>query len=263
MELFEPDSGIDPTHSDTGSFETPEDADLATDNNFDIGIVDGQDVDLDGDGVPDGVAHVSYADLDGDGVDDYAQVTITADTDGDGSADTVIIMDQYDTDGDGLADHVDMTYGVDTDGDGKIDTSEFSSGTITNIAADSDGDGRMDTVAQTVTWDSAEEPPTTEPSPQASPEVTEQSTTADPHIITASIDAELFDLDATDVVEGDGGLDSAVVETAEGNFVLVPDTDQDDMLDPPSLSDSEGQVVESAFVDPATGQWVSQSPNPT
>lgn len=125
-------------------------------DSFDVGIVDGQEVDVNGDGIADGVAQVSYDDLDGDGIDDHATVTVSADTDGDGVVDTVVIMDQYDVDQDGYGDAVDVTYGVDSDGDGEVDESTYASGTVTNTPTDTDGDGVDDTMVQTFEWDGAD-----------------------------------------------------------------------------------------------------------
>ncbi len=68
---------------------------------------------------------VAAVDVDGDGVADG----VVVDTDGDGKADAVLL----DTDGDGKAD----TVLADTDGDGQVDA----------VAMDVDGDGQADVVA--------------------------------------------------------------------------------------------------------------------
>lgn len=248
--------------ADGTSFETATEDDYSADDGyhraeggFTVDVTDAQAVDVDGDGVADGVVTVSYSDLDGDGVNEHAEIAVDADTDGDGKTDTVVIVNQYDTDGDGFADEVDRTYGVDTDGDGEIDASHFVAGTITNTPTDTDGDGRADTMVQTVTWD--------ESTQQAAGDGSVHGDTADSveaensaQMITANVEGETYELDATHDVDGDGQDDTAVMQTSDGNYLVVADADEDGVADAAVLTDAGGQVIETAYVDPATGEWV-------
>lgn len=210
------------------------DGSLEPEGGLDIGIDDGQEVDLDGDGVVDGVAEVTYSDLDGDGSADQATVTVHADTDGDGQADAIVIVDQFDTDGDGLADKVDVTYGVDSDGDGMVDESQFASGTITSTPTDTDGDGQADSVSQDIEWDETIDGET----PGADYDDTEIYSDDQPPGDAGNTG------DAGD--GGDGDFQGAAVHASHGSYLVDADLDDDDQA--------------TAYVDPATGQWVEGTP---
>lgn len=241
----------DDSQTDSPSTYEPADDGYNAEGGFDIGIADGDAVDIDGDGIADGTAQVSYSDLDEDGVADHAEVVVDADTDGDGEVDTVVILNQYDTDGDGFADEVDMTYGVDTDGDGLIDSSDYSTGEITNTPVDTDGDGTADTMTASVTWDDTTHASANEGSDSEASDETE--------LITANVNGQSYEFTPTHDVDGDGAADTAVVETSDGNFVVVTDIDEDGVADAAVLTDAQGSVIESAYVDPATGEWVEGS----
>ncbi|MFV0535141.1 MAG: hypothetical protein ACK5MR_16030 [Cumulibacter sp.] len=221
MEHFD---GADSTYeggtSDDPSFDGISDQEYSVSTGFDVGIADGDEVDIDGDGQVDGLAKVSYGDLDGDGIDDYVEISVDADTNGDGEVDAVVIVNQYDTDGDGFADEVDMTYGQDTDGDGQIDTSTFSSGAVFSSPTDTDGDGEVDTVEQSVNWDASSHQTADDGEPQAE----------------------------TD--------DDAVVNEMEP----YEETDEPQSMTAGADSDAyEADDVDLAYVDPATGTWVESS----
>lgn len=91
-----------------------------------------EEIDIDGDGISDGIA--LYEDIDGDGV--FDSITTMEDTDGDGLFDTITTM--ADTDGDGMTDFTMVQ--MDADGDGSID------GIYAAQAIDIDGDGIADKI---------------------------------------------------------------------------------------------------------------------
>ncbi|MCH5211613.1 MAG: C39 family peptidase [Oscillospiraceae bacterium] len=98
----------------------------------DDGFLFEESVDIDGDGIIDGVT--TYEDIDGDGVADIA--TTYLDTDGDGMIDSA--TSYQDTDGDGIIDTVSVSEYLDTDDDGIMDSF------VTDSYYDIDGDGTVD-----------------------------------------------------------------------------------------------------------------------
>lgn len=202
------DPGADESGAFSDSYAAYGSEGTSSEDGFEIGVTDGQEVDVDGDGIADGTATVVYDDLDGDGVADHATISVVADTDGDGTDETVVLINQYDTDQDGFADTIDATYGVDSDGDGAVDDSTYGSGTI-DYTDDANG-----ATTQTVTWDD----PTSD----------------------GAADSSSSDDQPTDDGDSDGSGDAA-----SGSGPAF------EMLDP-----SYGQDVDSAYVDPVTGEWV-------
>jgi hypothetical protein len=91
-------------------------------------------IDVDGDGVADGVSEVTttVVDLDGDGIADVVErTTVTVlDVDGDGVADVMqrTTTTAYDVDGDGVPDVIESVTvtGVDVHGDGELSDDEIS-----------------------------------------------------------------------------------------------------------------------------------------
>lgn len=97
----------------------------------DLGDLSADAIDLNGDGIADGVA--VYDDLDGDGFLD--SVTVGYDMNADGVIDTAVTS--YDQDGDGVADYSLSVTQFDADGDGIVDS--------VYVAEDADGDTVFET----------------------------------------------------------------------------------------------------------------------
>ncbi len=126
------------------------------------GIIDGVMIqgaqDMDGDGNPDVFFSELHIDTDGDGIEDVIQTQVFADTDFDGQLDYNSLTTMSDLDGDGQVDYV-MTQ-EDFDGDGMFDTVTTAQDyngdgvfdTVT-IAEDYDGDGQFDAVTTAEDYD--------------------------------------------------------------------------------------------------------------
>lgn len=176
----------------------------------------------------------------------------TTDSDGDGDPDTAIVgtgdgkqVILGDTDGDGTVDHAALTdesgnvidtavydeesgewnAGDDSDYSEPDDTTTTTGSDDTSYGGSDDDQGGLDTPGS------------------GSPE--EITVAGLPNSVTATIDTD-----------GDGSGDTAVIEGEDGTRVAVTDTDGDHEADTAGLLDESGQVIETAHVDPATGQWV-------
>lgn len=78
-------------------------------------------VDIDGDGIADGMAYENYQDLDGDGYAETVVVESHIDLNDDGITETVSGEIYSDTDGDGIVDYYSAATVSDFDGDGQAD----------------------------------------------------------------------------------------------------------------------------------------------
>ncbi|SMD31950.1 Por secretion system C-terminal sorting domain-containing protein [Reichenbachiella faecimaris] len=124
------------------------------------GVIDGLD-DSDGDGIPDNVDvdQTGGVDSDGDSIDDIYDFSVSGGTDTDG--DDILDTGDLDIDGDGLANVYDSDDGgtplvvVDFDGDGKIDAADLDSDNdglpdiIEAGGTDADNDGKVDDLTDT------------------------------------------------------------------------------------------------------------------
>ena len=99
-----------------------------------------QELDINGDGIVDGILAVQDLDLNGDGIIDATMWQQQLDTNGDGYIDTIQTDIPQDTNGDGIVDYQYTTVEMDTNGDGIID--------YTTVAEDFDGDGLFDSVSE-------------------------------------------------------------------------------------------------------------------
>ncbi len=115
----------------------------------------GTPVDLDGDGIMDGLLFQSQEDLNGDGIAETLVVEQQLDLDGDGIVDTVQTEIASDTDQDGIMDYYSATTVSDFNGDGQADymiTAEDYNGDGIFEASgefmDTDGNGTMEPVDQ-------------------------------------------------------------------------------------------------------------------
>lgn len=144
MDLFDMMEGLSGSlfHNESDQAEPGAEAhpiDLDGDGIID-GIVTEQYLDTNGDGILDTVMTNVEMDTNGDGLIDSIQSELQMDTDGDGYVDSVQSELQMDTDGDGLVDSVQSELGMDTDGDGILDSFESM------LSEDTDGNGTVDTV---------------------------------------------------------------------------------------------------------------------
>lgn len=112
-------------------------------------------VDIDGDGIMDGLAFQTPQDLDGDGIAETLVVESQLDLDGDGLVDTVSTEVYSDPNLDGVADYYSATTVSDFDGDGQADymiTAEDYNGDGVFEASgeymDTNGDGIMEPIDQ-------------------------------------------------------------------------------------------------------------------
>jgi len=106
-----------------------------------------EDIDVDGDGVPDAV--VVVVDEDGDGVADGAMAATVVDRDGDGEADAVVAV--LDVDGDGVVDDVLVVTAEDEAGEdeaGESEAGESEAGAGAGDAGAGDGEAAGEGVAE-------------------------------------------------------------------------------------------------------------------
>lgn len=147
----------------------------------------------------------------------------TADTDGDGVNDAAIIDDTEndgyqvavrDTDGDGIADQAALVDDTGT----IVDLAEYDAATDTWHGPDTSGSESTSTGSQTT-------------------------------VATGEVDFGGTEYDATIDIDGDGAVDTAVVDTTDGDAILATDTDGDGLADEGALIE-DGAVVDTGHLDP-------------
>lgn len=93
--------------------------------------------------------------------------------------------------------------------------------------------------------------------PTATESPTTTSITSD---ISLDINGQHSTLQANLDLDGDGINDAVKVDAGGGEFLQVMDTDGDHRADRAILTSSDGTVIGTSYVDPATGQWVDVAP---
>lgn len=238
--------GFEDTTGDVHSMYTPDSHDSVTDTGtddfgHDAGYVPGDTA---------GSERAETIELDVNGRS--TDVTATVDTDHDGRADTALIdsgdgnkVAITDTDHDGTADHALLI-----DDQGRvIDSAAFDQST---------GEWHDDGGAATSSTDStASDGATTDTTTPSS------STTGSTEQIELDADGRSVRLDTTVDTDHDGRGDTAIVDSGDGSRVAITDTDHDGKADEAALVDSSGHVVDTAHIDPRTGEWVQGSDSHT
>jgi hypothetical protein len=223
--------------------------------------------------------HTAVADTGTDGLDHDTGYDPVDHTDSAGTETIEIDVDGRTTD---------VTATVDTDHDGRADTAVLDPGDGNRVAiTDSDHDGRADHALlidsegrvvdsaaydeSTGRWhddglaDSSHAPggpssgDTAEPGDSAGP--TGGGTTSQQIEFDAGERSEV--LEATVDTDHDGRGDTAIADAGDGTRIAVTDTDHDGRADEAALLDGTGHVLDTAHIDPTTGEWVQGSDSHT
>lgn len=88
---------------------------------------------------------------------------------------------------------------------------------------------------------------------------TEETVTSEE--MTVTVDGTEYDAELNADLSGDGQMDAAVVDNADGTKSVYADTDGDQQADAYAEVDPSGNVVAEARFDEASGEWVAVDPS--